>query len=269
MDGGIRTVVANGGNHVVGGDGGTPAQPTPPKIKRGFIRLRRDENCIQWGFRILGGNDTGMPLQVIKVTPQSLAAKKGLRPGDIILKICKSLVSGMTNEHAKMEILRAGNELDLVIERDFSKVPPKPAPKVKPRPKSCASELDQDLECFQCFVNPQMQSRSFRILQETLDRLPPDEAPAPTVIPASPSQGHQGVYQENDTQWSAPNDEVAPSNHGEVAPSNHEEVAHSNQEEVVHSNHEEVVHSNHEEVAPNNHEEVVPSNDGEVVTTET
>ena len=51
------------------------------------------------------------------MTPHSLADKKGIRPGDVILKVCGTLVRDLTNEMAKMEILRAGNELDLVIER--------------------------------------------------------------------------------------------------------------------------------------------------------
>lgn len=218
MDGESRVAVTveNGENHP---EPVQQTQPTPPKIKRGFIRLRRDETCIQWGFRIIGGCDTGMNLQIIKVSPQSLAAKKGLRPGDIILKICGNIVKDMTNERAKMEILRAGNELDLVIERDFSKVPPKPAPKTKGRPKSYSS--DQDLECFKCMVNPNLQSRSFRILQETLERLPPTEPTSPTVIENSPGDRNSGVYVENDTEWASPpsdgnyysQDEIVPELH--------------------------------------------------------
>ena len=47
-----------------------PRRVPPPgsKIRRGFIRLRREENCIQWGFRIIGGSDLGEPLQILKVS---------------------------------------------------------------------------------------------------------------------------------------------------------------------------------------------------------
>lgn len=163
-------------------DGQQQRGPPPgSKIKRGFIRLRRDENCIQWGFRIIGGADVGEPLQILKVTQQSLAAKKGMKPGDVILKVCGNVMKDMTNEMAKMEILRAGNELDLVIERDLNKVLPKPTPKPKQRTKPMP---DEDLLPIQN-VNPNLQSRSFKILKETLDRIgnmSPDQEGTPIVF---------------------------------------------------------------------------------------
>lgn len=190
-----------------------PTRQVPPpgaKLKRGFIRLRREENCIQWGFRIIGGSDFGEPLQILKVTQQSLAAKKGMRPGDIILKVCGTVTKDLTNEMAKMEILRAGNELDLVIERDMNKVLPKPQPKPKQRPRPTQAH---DLPPIQN-VNPNLQSRSFKILQETLDRMgsmsPVDSSQDGNQIVTGSPQVHQSPADEEYEEYVPPEVYIPP-----------------------------------------------------------
>jgi len=45
------------------------------------------------GIRISGGNRTG--IYVAKVAPQTPAELRGLREGDMIMKVCPSLVSFM------------------------------------------------------------------------------------------------------------------------------------------------------------------------------
>jgi len=47
----------------------------------------------------------------------SVAFKAGLLPGDVIRQICNATTHRMTHEQAKMEILRAGNELDFFVHR--------------------------------------------------------------------------------------------------------------------------------------------------------
>jgi len=51
------------------------------------------------------------------VTLDSVAFKAGLVPGDVIRQICDAPTRRMTHEQAKMEIIRAGNELDFFVHR--------------------------------------------------------------------------------------------------------------------------------------------------------
>ena len=51
------------------------------------------------------------------MTVNSIAQRVGLRPGDAILQIGNNPTQGMGHSQAKMEILRAGNELDFIIQR--------------------------------------------------------------------------------------------------------------------------------------------------------
>ena len=41
----------------------------------------------------------------------------GLRAGDLILTICGRNIQSLTHDQVKSEILRAGNDLDLLIKR--------------------------------------------------------------------------------------------------------------------------------------------------------
>ncbi len=51
------------------------------------------------------------------MNPRSISEKSGLRPGDGLLFIAGIPAEGMTHDQAKMEILRAGNELDFYVQR--------------------------------------------------------------------------------------------------------------------------------------------------------
>ena len=51
------------------------------------------------------------------MTGRSLAQRAGLQAGDAILQIGDVPTNGMTHLGAKSEILRAGNELDFIIQR--------------------------------------------------------------------------------------------------------------------------------------------------------
>lgn len=87
------------------------------------VGLRREDNSQPWGFRLRGGSDQGMPLHVEHVNPKGRAAHQGLQAGDMILAICRSPMQGKTHQQVKQEMLRAGNELDLTIQRESGGVP--------------------------------------------------------------------------------------------------------------------------------------------------
>lgn len=82
-----------------------------------LIRLAREETSIPWGFRIEGGCDVGNPLNIQKITPGSIAERAGLQAGDLVVRINSSDVKWMRHEDAKMEIIRSGNDIEMLIER--------------------------------------------------------------------------------------------------------------------------------------------------------
>lgn len=85
------------------------------------LSLRRPTSDKSWGFVLEGGVDQGLPVFVHKVTRNGIAHKCGVEPGDVILKICATPVTGMTHAQVKAEILRAGNDLDFTVKkRDFN-----------------------------------------------------------------------------------------------------------------------------------------------------
>ncbi|KAH8850980.1 PDZ and LIM domain protein Zasp [Schistosoma japonicum] len=87
------------------------------------ISLRRQTSDKSWGFALQGGVDQGLPVFVHKVTRNGIAHKSGLEPGDVVLKICATPITGMTHAQVKAEILRAGNDLDFMVKkRDFNVV---------------------------------------------------------------------------------------------------------------------------------------------------
>ena len=81
------------------------------------ILLKRHTANVPLGFKIQGGQDFSIPLSLLEVTPNSLADQVGLRPGDAILKIGNMDTTWMEHNRAKQEIMNAGNEFWLTIER--------------------------------------------------------------------------------------------------------------------------------------------------------
>ena len=58
-----------------------------------------------------------MYVNLFQVTHNSMAARAGLQPGDGILAIGMAETGNMTHNQAKMEIIRAGNDVDFIIQR--------------------------------------------------------------------------------------------------------------------------------------------------------
>ncbi|ELU06857.1 hypothetical protein CAPTEDRAFT_228542 [Capitella teleta] len=88
-----------------------------------LVQLRRYDTSTPWGFRMNGGLEFGQPLYIQKVSPGSPSCKAGLRSADVILQIGQSPTQGMSHQQAKMEIIRAGNDVDFIVQRDGFAVP--------------------------------------------------------------------------------------------------------------------------------------------------
>merc|ERR1719189_32385 len=76
-----------------------------------------------WGFRLQGGKDRGLPFQLLKVPLDSIASHSGCKSGDYLVKINGENVFNLGHEEAKDLIRRAGNKLNLVVERGEMIVP--------------------------------------------------------------------------------------------------------------------------------------------------
>jgi len=93
------------------------------------IQLRRMENSQPWGFRLKGGTDQGIQLHVEHVQPKGRAQSAGLMVGDMVVGIGGASTYNMTHGQVKSEMLRAGNDLDITVQRDGSlmaQCPPQP-----------------------------------------------------------------------------------------------------------------------------------------------
>ncbi|XP_054167921.1 PDZ and LIM domain protein Zasp-like isoform X4 [Oppia nitens] len=80
------------------------------------LKLMRGDST-SWGFRLQGGKDYALPLSVVKVNPNSLAAQAGLQIGDIIIKISGTNAEDIRHKEAQEAIYNAGNYLELTIQR--------------------------------------------------------------------------------------------------------------------------------------------------------
>lgn len=151
------------------------------------VQLRRKETSTPWGFRMMGGRDmSGLPLFIAQVSPQGIARKAGLCPGDAVLRICETDVTQFTHQQGKNELLRAGNEVDFVVIKGVINTKD-PAVKAACGVGNKRSELDEGS------IDPQMNQgtkyrtvvpKSYQILEQQL-------AGTPETAEEAKQPGHQ------------------------------------------------------------------------------
>lgn len=99
------------------------------------VQLCRPDSSVSWGFRLQGGVDFSTPLSIQSVNPGSVAERSGLFAGDGILFINNTNADGLSHEQAKMEIIRAGNTINMEVQRGAVKIwKPKVTPMSDLRP---------------------------------------------------------------------------------------------------------------------------------------
>lgn len=109
------------------------------------VYLSRANSGQSWGFTLQGGVEEAdgrlSPLLVKLVQPASVAARAGLQAGDVLRAINERSADAMRHDEAKAEILRSGDQLQLLLER----VSPQSSPQ-SPRSQSqsgvCIQYLD-------------------------------------------------------------------------------------------------------------------------------
>ncbi|XP_064607431.1 PDZ and LIM domain protein 7-like [Liolophura sinensis] len=132
-----------------------------------LVQLRRNENSTPWGFRLQGGFEYGSCLYIQKVKPKSIADKAGLKVGDGLLRIGQTPAVSLNHDAAKVELLRAGNELDLLVKRGAVDVQQETTSENE-------SKVEEEPTRYTAYTNPNVQSRSFRILQASLNYSDPN-----------------------------------------------------------------------------------------------
>uniref|UniRef100_A0A146LR80 PDZ and LIM domain protein Zasp n=1 Tax=Lygus hesperus TaxID=30085 RepID=A0A146LR80_LYGHE len=80
------------------------------------IRLSRAD-AVPWGFRLQGGKDFGQPLLIQKVNGGSAAERAGLQVGDALVRVNGADVQEMRHKDAQDCIVRAGNNIEMSIQR--------------------------------------------------------------------------------------------------------------------------------------------------------
>ncbi|XP_067942474.1 PDZ and LIM domain protein 3-like isoform X2 [Watersipora subatra] len=81
------------------------------------VCLSRPNSSVSWGFRLQGGADFSTALSIQLVQPGSVAEQSGLQARDGILQINGAATETLDHETAKMEIIRAGNEIEFLVQR--------------------------------------------------------------------------------------------------------------------------------------------------------
>lgn len=81
------------------------------------VKLQRNDQTISWGFNVQGGKEFNCPLVIQRVTPNSLADRCSIKPGDFILRVGSMSTEHLTHNQARDAIVRQGNNLELTLQR--------------------------------------------------------------------------------------------------------------------------------------------------------
>ncbi|CAL8071814.1 unnamed protein product [Calicophoron daubneyi] len=164
------------------------------------LSLRRPTSDKSWGFQLEGGADQGLPVFVHKVTRNGIAHKSGVEPGDVILRICATPVTGMTHAQVKAEILRAGNDLDFTVKkRDFNvaqynlsmqqiAAAQRPAQAQPNSPEPRSEIVEEHLWRHGGPTFKMVQPKSYKILEQQLPQSSTGGAPPPSVFERNPDE---------------------------------------------------------------------------------
>ncbi|KAK3104971.1 hypothetical protein FSP39_014405 [Pinctada imbricata] len=118
------------------------------------VALRRFDTSQPWGFKLQGGSDVGCPIHIAQVQPKSISGKAGLQNGDLILQIGCANMTQATHADARNEMIRAGNDVDLVVQRGGVAVKSQPAPQ---------QEEDEERETYK-----DVQPKTYQVLEKEL-----------------------------------------------------------------------------------------------------
>lgn len=105
------------------------------------IALARLDNTTPFGFKLIGGADFDVPLQVVKVLPGSIAEEVGMYLGDVVVRINDIPTGNMSYYDAHQLMACAGNRFTLGILR-AREIPPQQRAIVKEKTPSGEADFN-------------------------------------------------------------------------------------------------------------------------------
>lgn len=105
------------------------------------IALARLDNTTPFGFKLIGGADFDVPLQVVKVLPGSIAEEVGMYLGDVVVRINDIPTGNMSYYDAHQLMACAGNRFTLGILRS-REIPPQQRAIVKEKTPSGEADFN-------------------------------------------------------------------------------------------------------------------------------
>ncbi|XP_053681738.1 uncharacterized protein LOC128732499 [Sabethes cyaneus] len=83
------------------------------------VAVSRLDNTTPFGFKLVGGADFDVPLQVVKIVPGSIAEELGIRVGDVVARINEIPTNNLSYYDAHQLLACAGNSFVLGIVRAY------------------------------------------------------------------------------------------------------------------------------------------------------
>lgn len=105
------------------------------------IALARYDNTTPFGFKMVGGADFDVPLQVVRILPGSIAEEVGMQIGDVVVRINDIPTSNLSYYDAHQLLACAGNRFVLGILR-AREIPPQQRAVVKERTPGTVGEVE-------------------------------------------------------------------------------------------------------------------------------
>lgn len=137
------------------------------------IALSRYDNTTPFGFKLIGGADFDVPLQVVKIIPGSIAEEVGMYLGDVVIRINDIPTGNMSYYDAHQLLACAGNQFVLGILR-AREIPPEQRAIVKEKTPSGEPDFNSMAKPFWSHVNfsGSLQSREEQEIEQKISDVP-------------------------------------------------------------------------------------------------
>ncbi|KAL1380508.1 hypothetical protein pipiens_014140 [Culex pipiens pipiens] len=109
------------------------------------IALARYDNTTPFGFKMVGGADFDVPLQVVRILPGSIAEEVGMSIGDVVVRINDIPTSNLSYYDAHQLLACAGNRFVLGILR-AREIPRSSVPSSRNAPRAPSAKSKREIE---------------------------------------------------------------------------------------------------------------------------
>ncbi|XP_055617766.1 LIM domain-binding protein 3 isoform X2 [Toxorhynchites rutilus septentrionalis] len=135
------------------------------------IAIARYDNTTPFGFKLVGGADFDVPLQVVKIIPGSIAEEVGMHIGDVVVRINDIPTNNLSYYDAHQLLACAGNRFLLGILR-AREVPPQQRAVKEPTPTGEVEYINTSPKPFWTPNTNITQSREEQEIEEKISDVP-------------------------------------------------------------------------------------------------